>query len=310
MPDPAARQAAVRTPATSANLGPGFDAFGLCLGLYDDLAVATVPSGLSVQVSGEGAGQVPTDERHLVVRAIRAALDEMGVPQPGLSLVTDNRIPHGRGLGSSAAAIVAGITLAQGLFPEHARSPEQLLRLAADLEGHPDNVAACLLGGFTIAWTDADGARAATLGVDPRVRAVVLVPDRALSTEVARAALPEVVPHHDAAVNAGRAGLLVAALTQDPGLLFAATEDLLHQRYRGPAMPQSLEVLDALREQGVAAVVSGAGPTVLLLLDDDAAPAYSEVVPKGWAVHQLPIEHAGAVVIQPPGQPRGTTAPA
>lgn len=297
MADAGSRQAAVRTPASSANLGPGFDCLGLCLGLYDDLAVTTTASGLRVQVAGEGADSVPTDERHLVVRSLRAALAAMDVPQPGLSLVTDNRIPHSRGLGSSAAAIVAGIRLAQGLYPEAAMAPEDALRLASVLEGHPDNVAACLLGGLTVAWTDAEGAYATRLDVHPQVRAEVLVPAYEVATQTARAVLPEQVPHRDAAVNAGRAGLLVAALTQQPELLLPATEDRLHQRYRGPAMPETLALVDVLRAHGVAAVVSGAGPSVLVLAVE--APLPAELVPDDWSMLSLAIEHVGAAVIQP-----------
>jgi homoserine kinase len=290
------RRAAVRAPATSANLGPGFDALGLCLGLYDDLEATTTATGLLVEVSGAGADEVPTDEGHLVVRSLRAALDAMDVPQPGLTLSAVNRIPHGRGLGSSAAAIVAGIQLAAGLYPDHALTAQAALSLADAIEGHPDNVAACLLGGLTIAWTDEAGAHATRLDVDVRVSAHVLVPSQAVSTEVARAVLPAEVPHRDAAANAGRSALLVAALTKDPSLLLAATEDRLHQRYRGPAMPESLALVDRLRADGVAAAVSGAGPSVLVLRsDEDGHAGWTGLVPDGWTVLALPLEPHGAV---------------
>ena len=298
MADPV-RRTAVRAPATSANLGPGYDAFGLCLGLYDDMEVTTTAAGLVVEVSGY-ADRVPTDETHLVVRALRAALDVMEVPQPGLTLSTVNRIPHGKGLGSSAAAIVAGIRLADGLYPDHALTTQAALTLADSIEGHPDNVAACLLGGLTIAWTDGAGAHATKLDVDPRVSAHVLVPAQALSTDVARAALPDDVPHRDAAANSGRSALLVAALTTDPSLLPAATEDWLHQRYRGPAMPATVALVDRLRGEGAAAAVSGAGPSVLVLDSDEAGGgrvSWSALVPEGWTTLSLPVEHAGAVVL-------------
>jgi homoserine kinase len=283
----------VRSPATSANLGPGFDAFGLCLGLYDDLAVTVTASGLAVEVSGEGAATVPRDEGHLVVRALRAALDVLGVSQPGLALATENRIPHGRGLGSSAAAIVAGIRLAQGLVPDSDLSQRAALSLANELEGHPDNVAACLLGGLTIAWADAGGVDATRLDVDQRVRATVLVPEQVLSTEAARGALPEVVPHRDAAANAGRAGLLVAALTGQPDRLLVATEDRLHQSYRAVAMPQTLDLVGVLRDRGIAATVSGAGPSVLVLVAQESDPAYDDALPLGWSRLDLPIDDDG-----------------
>ncbi len=292
----AGRRAVARVPATSANLGPGFDAFGLCLSLYDDLAVTTTASGLAIQISGQGAEGVPTDEHHLVVRALRATFDTIGVDQPGLSLATENRIPHGRGLGSSAAAIVAGIRLAQALVPGHGMSEQASLSLAHAIEGHPDNVAACLLGGFTIAWTDQIGARAVRLAVDERIHAVALIPDDALSTEVARGLLPGQVRHADAAVNAGRSGLLVAALTQQPELLLDATEDRLHQRFRGSAMPTSLRLVEELRAASVAAVISGAGPTVLALGTGDVLARVQPFLPATWQALAVDVDQDGAVV--------------
>jgi homoserine kinase len=287
------RHATARVPATSANLGPGFDAFGLSLSLYDDLSVTATGSGLVVEVAGEGAGAVPRDEGHLVIAALRATLDVIGVSQPGLTLTAVNRIPHGRGLGSSAAAIVAGIRLAQGLAPDHALTDEAALSVAFDLEGHPDNVAACLLGGLTIAWTDGSRVRATRMDVDPRVRVRLLVPEQPLSTQAARAALPVTVPHEDAAANAARTGLLVAALTQQPDLLHTATEDRLHQSYRGSAMPATLELVAGLRRRELAAAVSGAGPAVLLLTTDLARSAYDDLVPVGWQVLDLGVDPHG-----------------
>ncbi|HEY0217990.1 MAG TPA: homoserine kinase [Cellulomonas sp.] len=272
-----ADRARVRVPATSANLGPGFDALGLALALYDDVEVRALGSAeVVVDVVGEGAQDVPTGEDHLVVRALRHALDHVGAPQTGLHLTCRNRIPHGRGLGSSAGAVVAGILAARALVAE----PESLdgdvaLRLATELEGHPDNAAPALLGGATVAWCDeppAGGRRAAPpavhavgLPVHPSIAPVVVVPATHLSTHRARGVLPTEVPHADAAFQAGRSALLVEALGRRPDLLLPATEDRLHQRYRRGVMPESLALVDALRARGVAAVVSGAGPTVLAL---------------------------------------------
>ena len=151
-----AAPARVRVPATSANLGPGFDSFGLALALYDDVVVRVAESGLVVDVAGEGADDVRRDKRHLVVQAVRATFDVLGGQPRGLEVVCANHIPHGRGLGSSAAAIVAGIVGARELVLGGAeRLPDDaMLRLAAELEGHPDNVAACLAGGFTMAWQE------------------------------------------------------------------------------------------------------------------------------------------------------------
>ena len=311
MPSPVFRAAPVRVrvPATSANLGPGFDSLGLALGLYDEVMVRIADSGLQVDVAGEGADTVARDERHLVVRAMRAAFERLGARPPGLELVCANRIPHARGLGSSAAAICAGIVAARALTVGATLSDEAVFQLATELEGHPDNVAACLRGGFTIAWLDQAGEisdaavdTARVLRVDPAdtVRAVAFVPDRGLSTEVARGLLPKLVPHADAARNAGRAALLTAALTQGRAdLLLAATQDSLHQDYRAPAMADSAALIAALRAAGHAAVISGAGPTVLVLTTEDQVEAVIKTgmgsAPDGWQALGLAVDGSGAV---------------
>jgi len=285
---------AVRTPATSANLGPGFDALGLALTLYDDLEATVTDGGFSVTVTGEGAGELPKDEEHLVVRAMLATFDELGERPPGLAVSCVNRIPQARGLGSSSAAIVGGVQLARGLVEGGMRliGDEDALRLAARLEGHPDNVAPCLLGGFTIAWTEGGGARAVKLATHDGVRPMVFVPAERGYTASARAALPYDVPHQDASFNAGRAALLTHAITSDPALLHAATEDRLHQGYRAEAMPGTASLVASLRSVGVAAVVSGAGPTVLALSEvpADFHPGTE------WRAERLGVDARGALV--------------
>ncbi len=287
----------VRVPATSANLGPGFDALGLALAHYDDLTARITAGGYVVQVGGEGAGELPPDESHLVVRAMLATFDALGQRPPGLHVECVNRIPQARGLGSSSAAIVAGVQLARHLVVDGEGEGAGLdgagaLRIAAELEGHPDNVAPCLLGGFTIAWTEPAGVRAVRLPTADGVHPTVFVPEERGLTAVARAALPVSVPHADAARNAGRAALLVHALTHDPALLLPATEDWLHQHYRAAGMPATASLVTALRAAGVAAVVSGAGPTVLALTE---VPAGFEPG-TGWRVRQLRVDGAGARV--------------
>jgi homoserine kinase len=302
----------VRVPATSANLGPGFDALGLALGLYDEIEVAVAPDGLTVRVHGEGADEVPQDDTHLVVRALRATLERLGGQPTGLTLTCTNRIPHGRGMGSSAAAIVAGVIAARALVPESADRLDdaETLALATKIEGHPDNVAACLRGGLTVAWTDAQAiAHAVRLEPAP-FDTVLFVPETPVSTRAARGLLPDVVPHGDAAVNAGRAALLVAALTSmarrergngagqvDIDLLMAATEDRLHQAYRVPAMPQSAELVADLRAHGHPAVVSGAGPTVLAFAHPGQGRELRTHAPEGYVVHLLPLDRSGARVL-------------
>jgi homoserine kinase len=324
----------VRVPATSANLGPGFDALGLALALHDEVEAEVTGDGLKIEVAGEGAGAGLADagEDHLVVRAMRAAFAAFGSqppgPQPpGLRLRCTNRIPHGRGLGSSAAAIVAGTLLAGALGADprppraslsHSRPPEGLavtsmpsaaFELAADLEGHPDNVAACVAGGLTIAWTAGDGARMIRLDPLASIRPVVCIapPEIAVRTEIARRALPASVPHRDAAANAGRAALLVAAMTADPEQLFEATQDWLHQDYRAAAMPDTHALVAALRAAGLPAVVSGAGPSVLTLLTNgpdlahhlDMLGSIVRETGKAWHISLLDVERQGARLERP-----------
>lgn len=291
----------VRVPATSANLGPGFDALGLALSLHDDVVARVGDDGLAVDIAGEGA-DLPRDDTHLVVRAMRAAFERLGGQPRGIELSCANRIPHSRGLGSSAAAIVAGVVLARTLVlgGDRALPDDELLALANEIEGHPDNVAACLLGGLTVAWIDGGAARAVGLNCDPAIRPVLLVPPFAASTEQARGLLPATVPHGDAAFAAGRSALLVAALTGSPAALLDATEDRLHQQYRVPAMPQSAEVVAALREAGLAAVISGAGPTVLVLARDDLeVERVAAFVPEKWDNLSVDVDTAGAHVVPP-----------
>ncbi|MET9877234.1 homoserine kinase [Actinacidiphila glaucinigra] len=301
MAGPAFRAAAVRVrvPATSANLGPGFDAFGLALGLYDDVVVRVADSGLHVDIAGEGADSLSRDENHLVVRSLRTAFDLLGGQPRGLEVVCANRIPHGRGLGSSSAAICAGIMAARAVTigGQDKLDDAALLELANEIEGHPDNVAACLLGGFTLAWTEGGAAHAVRMDPAESVVPVVFVPGRPLLTETARGLLPRTVPHVDAAVNAGRAALLVEALTRRPDLLLPATEDRLHQEYRAPAMPESTALVNRLRAEGVPAVISGAGPTVLALADEETADKVSRLAGEGWAANRLALDAAGASVL-------------
>jgi homoserine kinase len=287
----------VTVPATSANLGPGFDALGLALELRDEVEARVAGSGLGVDVTGERAGDVARDETHLVVRAMRAAFDAVGGQPDGLLLSCRNRIPHGRGLGSSSAAIVSGVVLARALVEDGADAlpDDAAFRLAAELEGHPDNVAPALYGGLTIAGRSEAGFFATRAAVAPQIRTLAFVPPTALSTEVARGLLPEVVSHRHAADNAGRAALLVAALAGRPELLLTATEDFLHQSYRGQAMPASLDLVARLRADGHAAVISGAGPTVLVLTAD--APDLTAYTPDGWTRHVLTVSSEGARVL-------------
>lgn len=297
------RPVTIQVPATSANLGPGFDSLGLALSLHDIVRARVLPSGLQVQVTGVGADDVGHGEQHLVIRAMRAAFAVIGEQPPGISIWCGNEVPQGFGLGSSAAAIVAGLLAARGLAgPAGAQAlpDDGLLRLASGLEGHPDNVAACLAGGLTIAWAGTAGVRATRLSPLPNLAPVLCIPAVPLPTETARQALPAQVPHADAAANAARAALLIAGLTSDPGLLLDGTEDFLHQRYRAPAMPATAELIARLREAGIAAVVSGAGPAVLALTVSGRRPDAEDVgqianhAGPPWQVLPLEVDTEGA----------------
>lgn len=302
MPNFLSGQVSVTVPATSANLGPGFDALGLALDLRDRVTAevldAAPGAGPEITVEGEGAGSVPLDADHLVHRAMKAAFAHMGCETPALRLHCHNVIPHGRGLGSSSAAIVAGVCAARGLVAGGSllMDDDAVFSLAAEIEGHPDNVAPAFFGGFTVAYADGGRFHATSVSVDPRVCAVAFVPPEPVETTVARGLLPDSVPHGDAAANAGRAALLVAALGGRPELLLAATEDRLHQAFREPAMPESLALVHALRKDGLPAVISGAGPTVLVLTDAASRDSVLERVPDGWRVMALAVENRGAQV--------------
>ena len=262
----------VSVPASSANLGPAFDALGLALDLRD-VYVAQIldDEGFDIDVTGEGADEIPRDSKNLVIKAMMRGFEFMGGKPRGVALRALNTIPHGRGLGSSAGAIVGGLSLARGLVlnGQQLMSDNDLIALATDLEGHPDNVSAALLGGATIAWVEdrmgvATGC-ATKITVHPDIRALVLVPTSHLSTAKARRLLPETITHHAASINVGRSALLVHALSSHPELLFPATEDHLHQEFRREGMARSVDLMKKLRAAGVAATISGAGPSILVV---------------------------------------------
>ena len=311
------RRVSLRVPASTGNVGPGYDSLGLALGHYDDLAVTVLEDGLEFELHGEGSAAVPRDADHLVVRAMRAAFRAAGVDElPGLRLEATNRIPHGRGMGSSAAAVVAGVLAANALLPaEHALDDRRLLQVAAALEGHPDNVAPSLHGGLVISWAEAGGWRSAPVEVHEDVVPVVAIPDYEVPTRLARSLLPASVPHHDAAVNAGRTALLVEAMARRPELLLPATEDRLHQPYRASAMPPSARLVAGLRERGLPAMISGAGPTVLVLAAGHARAAETERAvahlvgadagSASWRVLRLRVDGQGAKLERHPQQIQG-----
>lgn len=295
------RRDAVRVlvPASSANLGPGFDCAGLALSIFDEyVAMVSDDEGVLVEVVGEGAGTVPLDENHLVVRCMRAAFDWLGVEQPGFVLRCTNAIPQGRGLGSSAAAIVGGIVLARAMVddgPER-MSDSDVLQLALVEENHPDNLSAALFGGFTVAWLEEDGfGDMVRMDVHPTIKIVALIPSTTVPTKAARALLPKQIPFADGAFNVSRAALLVHAMTVDPSHLMVATDDRLHQQARTEVYPDSVALVGRLRAAGVPAVISGAGPTVLALVDQQSAPALAAAADGlPWLITPVDVSATGA----------------
>lgn len=306
----------VRVPASSANLGPGFDSIGLALGLWDTCrATVTEIPGLRVEVTGEGEGRVPLDETHLVYRAALRAWTGLGTQPPdGLTLSCTNAVPHGRGLGSSATAIVTGIVLAQALQAVgegagSAATPTDPVAadldlvftndLASRLEGHPDNASASVFGGATLSWSD-DPSRGTTtvcLPVHPDVVPVVFAPEVQLSTAKARAVLPAQVRLADAAANSARAAALVHALGCAPEHLVAGTREWLHQEPRRASYAASMALVDLLRSAGHAAAISGAGPSVLVLATRASAADVGARAAAGWRVLTPGVPERGAAAL-------------
>lgn len=299
----------VAVPATSANLGPGFDSLGLALTLHDTVEARVTGAGLAVLVTGVGADHAwRAADKHLVIQAMQVGFAAVGEEPPGIAISCRNEVPQGFGLGSSAAAIVAGLLAARALAARRraAASPAdmlpdaELLRLGCEMEGHADNVAACLTGGLTITWAGPAGPQVVRLTPAPALAPVLCVPAIPVATKAARNALPGQVPHADAAANSARTALLITALTARPDLLLAGTEDFLHQRYREPVMPGTARLLAALRDADIPAVISGAGPSVLALTvdgqDGDAADVARIAARQceAWRVLPLRVDTLGA----------------
>jgi len=299
----AGRTVEVTVPATSANLGPGFDTLGLALSVYDTLLITELaPGELQIEVTGSGAQEIPRDASNLIVRTVAHVYADVDRPLPGLRIQAENGVPHGRGLGSSGAAVAAGILAAKGLLEGDVDIDDaDMLRLATEIEGHPDNVAPALFGGLTIAWMGEHGARHKKLLVHRGVSPLVLVPSYTMSTSAARSLQPPHVSTADAVFNLSRSALLIAALTQSPELLLDATADRLHQDYRAEAMPETQRLVQALRSAGFAAVVSGAGPSVLVLADgpgrrQDAVELAESTTDTPWDALLLAVDVRGGTV--------------
>lgn len=289
----------LRVPATTANVGPAFDALGIALSLYHYVEAEVIPRGLEIQVTGRDQGLVARDQGNLVYQSMVLAYETLGQRPPGLRLKLHNDIPLGRGLGSSAAAIVGGLAAANYLMGEPF-STEELLELAVAQEGHPDNVAPALLGGVVISCKGHQKTETIGFPVNERLGFYAAVPDQVLSTKEARAVLPPQVSHGEAVFNVGRTALLVAALCSgnfDP--LVTALEDKLHQPYRFQLMPELKRILEESEKRGLKNLfLSGAGPTVMLLDCHGGAtvPLFQEVLtllPGKWELLKLTGDNQG-----------------
>ena len=327
---PVTRKVRVKVPATSANLGSGFDTVGLALDYHDELeftlSADPVNTAAQVMIEGEGEDTLPRDETHLVVSTFRRACQTFGLGRVGFILQAHNNIPQARGMGSSAEAIVAGIAAAAAFAQDDDLNRDAVFELAAAIEGHPDNVAPAVYGGLTMSWDmeTAEGVGSVPIpGGEPMhngfhtinyrvaddLTAAVFVPDYELSTEKARQALPASVPYHDAVFNVSRVGLLPGAMNPSVlhgsldanAVLFSATQDCLHQPYRKDLMAPSWELIESLRDHGYAAAVSGAGPCVLVLHDGDARAdieriAGDQLASGHWRVLHLTVNTTGVTV--------------
>ncbi len=299
----------VRVPATSANIGPGYDSFGIAMARYDDVWAELTDGPVRVSVSGVCAAEVPRDETHLVARAAARVFAELGEKSHGINLTCENRIPHGGGQGSSAAATVAGMMLARELVPAGAQlTRRDILRMATEMEGHPDNVAPAIFGGLAVSWLRPDGSvDCIRHEVHPKIRLVVFTAAAPSSTKLTRKMLPAMISHSDAAANSAATAVLLHAMTDDPAYLMDGTVDRLHQTYRASAMPESMQLVDELRAAGIPAVISGAGASVLVILDRplDLHGWQAE----GFAVAEVAVDQTGATTRPPPDSTTAPTSP-
>lgn len=299
---PAAKVTAA-IPATTANLGPGFDCMGLALDIHDLVSVEDAGTEADeIVIHGVGADTLPRDRRHMVLGTMRQLFDRQGWAVPPVRLTCTNRIPHGQGLGSSASAIVAGLFVGKAYAASlgHDVTDVDLLQIGSDIDGHPDNVAPCLNGGLNVSWDDNGRWGVAHLDPHPSIRAILAIPAAVLATSVARGLIPDTVPHQDAVRNSARAALCIHAFTTDPSLLLPATEDFLHQRYRASAYRASYELVQRLRAAGVAAAISGAGPAVVVFATEDVTERIEIAVRAasvGFEILDAGIDLAGARLV-------------
>lgn len=292
----------VKTPATTANLGCGFDSIGMAFQMYNELWAEETDSGFSVKVLREQEQPIPTDEGNLIYKTMKDFYQAVGKKLPGIRLYQKDSIPMTRGLGSSAACVVSGLLAANEL--SGAKLPlEEMVQMSAKLEGHPDNAAPALLGGIVVGALDEKELKYVRIPVPEALRFAVLVPSFPLSTEAARGVLPEMVPHKDAIFNTSRAGLLIASLmTGQLENLQMSFDDRLHQPYRKSIIPNMESIFEQAKALGAKGVfLSGAGPTIVAVLDDakdfeQKMQDYFATIDGGWTAQIIAPDETGAVV--------------
>lgn len=291
----------VKVPATTANMGPGFDSIGMALKLYNIVYAEEISEGLDIIIQ-EGNPDIPTDENNLIYQSICHFYKVIGKTVPGIRLIQQDSIPHTRGLGSSAACIVAGLHIANAMSHSFF-SKEELVQMAAQIEGHPDNTTPALLGGMTIGAMNHEDMKYVKVKVAENIHFAVMIPDFTLSTELARKALPKQIPLADGIFNSSRAALLAASMiTGDVDNLSMAMEDRLHQPYRAPLIRNMDAIFDYAKKCGAKGVfLSGAGPTLVAVVKQVVSfrkemVAYLENLEDNWQVQMLQADQCGAKV--------------
>ena len=292
----------VRVPATSANMGPGFDSMGVALKLYNYITAEETEGGLSIEILDETKKFIPTDERNLVYKAMKAVYDEAGIHPKGVRLTLENHIPVTKGLGSSSAGIIGGMAAANALIgkciPEN-----ELLNIASKMEGHPDNVAPALLGGFTVNVMKSEEVRYVRSEVSAGLIFAAFVPEFTLQTKKSRSILPKIVSHKDAVYNTGHSTLLAASLiTGKYENIRASIGDRLHQKYRSKLIPGMERIFDMCYENHALGVyLSGAGPTIMAVIEAKNKGFFESVNSilkremNGWRLHMLEPDNEGTV---------------
>lgn len=289
----------IKVPATSANIGPGFDCLGLALQLYNTFTIEQADQ-FSMTIEGEGKADIPTDESNLVYQTFLRACDEMGQELPNVAITQHNEIPMARGLGSSANAVVGGILCALAVGGKE-WSKEQVLTLATEIEGHPDNVAPCIYGGFTVSICEKNVSRCISLPIDESLCPVAIIPGFELNTKQSRAALPKSLSYANAVYNIGHTAYIVAAMAKgEYNLLLDGVKDKMHQPYRASFIPLYADIMHKCYELESAAYLSGAGPTIMALMHRENAPFFigeiNSMLNGSWRVMQLGVDNNGAVI--------------